>query len=164
MRTVTLAILGAPFAAWALHGCLALLGLGELPAIAAAVVWGAAWLTVAHLGPNTRLLRRRRGDTSRGAPGGRGVWTGAVLTSLFLPLPVYGLGVALEWLDVAPASLTLPLLLMLALPAPGAMWGMLLWPGTSDREGEIIKPLGWRRYTPHAPSGVIPPRQGSAPE
>lgn len=164
MRTVTIAILGAPFAAWGLHGCLLLFGLPELPAIVAAILWGIAWLVVAHLGPNAGLLRRRRGGASRGAPGGRGVWTGAVLGSLFLPLLVYALAVTLEWLDVASASLTLPLLLMLALPMPGAMWWMLLWPGTTDREGEIIKPLGWRRYTPHAPSGAIPPRRGAPPK
>jgi hypothetical protein len=162
MRTVTIAILGAPFAAWALHGCLLFLGVTEASAVAAAVVWGVLWLSVAHLGRSSKLFRRRRSAEARGAPGGRGVWTGAVLSSFFLPVPIYGLAIGFEWLNVASASLTVPAFTLLALPLPSALWWMLLWPRVADRDGEIIHPLGWRRYTPHAPSGVIPPRKRSA--
>ena len=161
MRTVPIAILGAPFAAWAFHGCLLVLGAGEGLAIAAAAAWGVLWLAIVHLGPSAKPFRRRQTSKSRGTPGGRGVWTGAVLGSFFLPMPVYVLSLLCQWLDVASASLTLPLFTMLALPLPGALWWMLLRPATDDSDGEIIHPLGWRRYTPHAPSGVIPPRRGA---
>lgn len=160
MRTVPLAILGAPFAAWALYGCLAILGVAAPAAVVLAALWGVLWLAIVHLGPAWKLLRRRRGAGMRGAPGGRGAWSGAVLCSLFLPIPVYVASVGLEWLEFAPAALTLPLLAMLAIPLPAALWWMLLWPSSTDREGEIIHPLGWRRFTPHAPSGVIPPPKG----
>lgn len=156
MRTITIAILGAPFAAWALHGCLILLGAPEGAALIAGAAWGTFWLVAAHLGPNARFLRRRRGDGSRGIPGGRGVWTGAVLGSLLLPIPVVAIAVLLEWLDLAAPPLTLPLLAILALPVPGAMWWMLLFPGPAHREGDIVRPPGWRRFTPHVPSRVIP--------
>ena len=161
MRTVPIAILGAPFAAWALHGCLLILGVAEGPAVAVAIAWGVVWLAIVHMGPSAKLFRRRRTSTSRGTPGGRGVWTGAVLGSFFLPMPVYVLSLACEWLSFASASLALPLFAMLALPLPGALWWMLLRPATDDGDGEIIHPLGWRRYTPHAPHGVIPPRRGA---
>ena len=161
MRTIPLAILGAPFAAWALYGCLAILGAEAPVAVVLAALWGLLWLAIAHLGPTARLFRRRRGAGSRGTPGGRGAWSGAVLCSLFLPIPVYAASVTLEWLRVAPAGFALPLLAMLALPLPAALWWMVLWPSSTDREGEIIHPLGWRRFTPHAPSVVIPPRKGS---
>jgi hypothetical protein len=161
MRTVPLAILGAPFAAWALHGCLLVLGLPAAPAAVIAMAWAVLWLAIVHLGPSAKLFRRRLGAGDRGIPGGRGIWTGAVLGSFFLPIPVYGFSVAFEWLDIASAALTLPLFAMLSLPLPAAFWWMLLRPST-DREGEIIHPLGWRRFTPHAPSGVIPPRKGES--
>lgn len=162
MRTIPLAILGAPFAAGALYGCLAILGVTTPVAVLLATAWGVLWLTIAHLGPNARLLRRRRVAGSRGIPGGRGAWSGAVLCSFFLPVPVCVASLALEWLQFASAAFALPLLAMLALPLPAALWWMVLRPGSTDREGEIIHPLGWRRFTPHAPSGVIPPNRGPA--
>jgi hypothetical protein len=158
MRTITLAILGAPFAAWAMYGCIAILGLPAPAGVVLAALWGALWLAVAHLGPTSKLFRRRRGTR-----GGRGAWSGAVLCSFFLPVPLYALSILVEWIDVAPASLTLPLLAMLAVPLPASLWWMLLWPSSTDVEGEIIHPLGWRRYTPHAPSGVIPGEGSSKP-
>ena len=160
MRTFPLAILGAPFASWALYGCLAGLGAPSTVAVVLAALWGAFWLAVVHLGPTSKLFRKRLGSGARGTPGGRGTWSGAVLCSLFVPIPIYALATLLEWADVAAAPLTLPLLAMLAVPFPGALWWMLLWPSSTDREGEIIHPLGWRRYTPHAPSAVVPPRKG----
>jgi hypothetical protein len=161
MRTIPLAILGAPFASWALTGCLAALGVPSVAAVGLAALWGALWLVVVHLGPASKLFRRRLGSGARGTPGGRGGWSGAVLCSLYLPIPVYALAVLLEWADVASASLTLPVLAILAAPLPAALWWMLLWPSSTDREGEIIHPLGWRRYTPHVPNAVIPPRKTS---
>ena len=158
MRTIPLAILGAPFAAWALYGCLAILGATTPAAVMLAALWAALWLAIAHLGPSPRLFRRRRGAGTRG---GRGAWSGAVLCSFFLPIPIYAASLFLEWLRVAAASFALPLLAMLALPLPVALWWMLLWPSSTDREGEIIHPLGWRRFTPHAPHGVIPPNKRS---
>lgn len=158
MRTVPLAILGAPFAAWALYGCLAILGVPATAAVALAVLWGTLWLAIVHLGPNAKFFRRRR--ASRGVPGGRGAWAGAVLGSFFLPIPVFALSFALEWLDVASAALTLPLVAMLVVPLPAALWWMLLWPATDDPDGEIIHPLGWRRFTPHVPTRLVPPRKG----
>jgi hypothetical protein len=163
MRTIPLAILGAPFAAWALYGCLVIVGVPAAIAVAVAIAWALVWLSVVHLGPSAKLFRRRRGPETRGARGGRGAWSGAVLCTFFLPIPVCALSIGLQWLDVASASLTLPLLAMLAVPLPSALWWMLLFPGSTDREGEIIHPLGWRRFTPHAPSGVIPPRKGPLP-
>ena len=154
MRTITLAIVGAPFAAWALHGCLVILGLGGMLAFGASAAWGVAWLAIAHVGPNAKIFRRRASG-SRGIPGGRGVWTGAVLGSSFLPLPVYAVSVGLEWLRIADASLTLPLIGMLALPVPGALWGMLLWPSPADQDGEMVRPPGWRKFTPHVSSRAI---------
>ena len=153
MRTIPLAILGAPFAAWAMYGCLAVLGIPGPFAAMLAALWSVAWLAVAHLGPTSKLFRRRR----TGTRGGRGTWSGAVLCSYFLPIPVYALAVLLEWIQLASAALTLPVLAILALPLPAALWWMLLSPSSTDVEGEIIHPLGWRRYTPHASSGVIPP-------
>jgi hypothetical protein len=85
-----------------------------------------------------------------------------VLCSFFLPIPIYAASVSLEWLRVAPASFALPLLAMLALPLPAALWWIVLWTSSTDREGEIIHPLGWRRFTPHASSGVISPRKDQA--
>jgi hypothetical protein len=84
-----------------------------------------------------------------------------VLCSLFLPIPVNAASASLEWLRVASATFALPLLAMLALPLPAALWWTVLWPSATDREGEIIHQLGWRRFTPHAPSGIIPPSKRS---
>ena len=153
MPTIPIAILGAPFAAWAMYGCLAILGVTAPVSATLAALWSVAWLAIAHRAPASKLFRRRRA----GARGGRGAWSGALLCSFFLPVPVYALAVLLEWLQLASATVTLPVLTMLALPLPAALWWMLLWPSSTDVEGEIIHPLGWRRYTPHAPSGVIPP-------
>jgi len=161
MRTVTVAILGSPFACWALYGCLAILGVSAGPAIIAAVAWGILWLAIVHFGRNSRLLRRNRPLRGRGTPGGRGMWTGAVLGSYFLPLPVWLLALLMDQLQVASASTILPVFALLALPAPTALWCMLLWPSSEAEEEEIMRPLGWRRYTPHAPAGVIPPRRGA---
>ncbi|MFL5616911.1 MAG: hypothetical protein ACJ79A_00795 [Gemmatimonadaceae bacterium] len=158
MRTIPLAIIGAPFAAWAVYACLGVLGVTGPAAVILAALWAVLWLAVVHLGPSSRLFRRRHSG-ARGTPGGRGAWSGAVLCSCFLPIPVYALSVLLEWIDVASAALTLPLIAMLAVPLPAALWWMLLRPGSTDVDGEIIHPLGWRRFTPHAPSGVIPPRK-----
>jgi hypothetical protein len=159
MRTATIAILGAPFAGWALYGCLAILGFAGTPSVVVAILWGVIWLAIAHLGRNSRLFRRRRPVNGRGTPGGRGVWTGAVLGSFFLPIPVCLLTLLIDQFHIAPASVVLPLFAMLALPVPTALWWMMLWPA-HDRDEEVMRPLGWRRYTPHAPSGVIPPRGG----
>jgi len=161
MRTATLAVLGTPFACWALYACLATMGVTSTPGIVAAVLWGALWLAVAHFGRNSRLLRRRRPLRGHGTPGGRGVWAGAVLGSYFLPIPVAALTLLVDQLHIASGSVILPLFAMLAVPAPTALWWMLLWP-THDHDEEIMKPLGWRRYTPHAPLGAIPPR-GAGP-
>jgi hypothetical protein len=163
MRTLPLAIIGAPFAAWALHGCLGALGAPELVAIVAAILWGMLWLVVAHLGPNARFLRARRGSGRRAIPGGRGVWTGAVLGALFLPLAVYVLALALEWLAVAAAPLTIPLIALLAASVPGALWWMLLFPGVAAQDADVVRPLGWRRFTPHVAAGTIPPRRDARP-
>lgn len=159
MRTATIAILGAPFASWALYGCLVLLGMAGTPAVVLAIVWGALWLAIVHLGRDSRLLRRRRPANSRGMPGGRGVWTGAVLGTFFLPIPICMLSILFEQLNIASATMTLPLFAMLALPIPSALWWMILWP-TAEQEDEAMRPIGWRRYTPHASSAVIPPRGG----
>jgi hypothetical protein len=78
-------------------------------------------------------------------------------------VPVYASSALLEWIQLASAGVTLPVIAMLALPLPAALWWMLLWPSSTDVEGEIIHPLGWRRFTPHAPSGVIPPSRSSEP-
>jgi len=165
MRTVPLAILGAPFAAWALYGCLVVLGVPATAAVVLAILWGVLWLAVVHLGPNVKPFRRRRtASPARGAPGGRGAWAGAVLGSFFLPIPIFAISVVLEWLEVASAALTLPLVAMLAVPLPAALWWMLLWPASDDADGEIIHPLGWRRFTPHVPTRLVPPRKGPRPK
>jgi hypothetical protein len=159
MRTIPLAILGAPFAAWALYGCLVVVGTPAAAAVVLAVLWAVVWLTIVHLGPSAKLFRRRRGTETRGTRGGRGAWSGAVLCSFFLPVPVYLSSFALEWLQIASAALTMPLIAMLAIPLPAALWWMLLWPSSPDVDGEIIHPLGWRRYTPHVPTRLVPPRK-----
>ena len=160
MRTATLAILGSPFACWALYGCLEIIGIAVTPALVAAIAWGVLWLAIAHLGRNARIFRRARGAHSRGVPGGRGVWTGAVLGTFFLPIPVCLLSLLVDRLHIASASLILPLFAMLAIPAPSALWWMALWPATDEQPDEALRPLGWRRYTPHASSAAIPPRGG----
>lgn len=162
MRTATIAILGSPFACWAMYGCLTLLGIGAMPAAVAAIVWGVLWLAIVHLGRNASLLRRRRSMRGRGVPGGRGVWTGAVLSSLFLPLPLYLLTALADRTQLAPVAVALPVLALLALPAPTALWWMTLWP-VAQRDEEVLRPIGWRRYTPHASSASIPPRGGTRP-
>ncbi|MEO6525349.1 MAG: hypothetical protein ABIP93_01860 [Gemmatimonadaceae bacterium] len=158
MRTETIAILGTPFACWALYGCLAIMGVAGAPAIAAAIAWGVLWLVIAHFGRNT-LLRRRQSTRCRTAPGGRGLWTGAVLGSYLLPIPVCLLTLLVVQLGVTSASMVLPLFVMLGMPVPSALWWMVLWPSQGN-DAEVVRPLGWRRYTPHAPSGIIPPRSG----
>jgi hypothetical protein len=160
MRTATLAILGAPFACWALYGCLAVLGVDGTPALVVSIVWGVAWLAVAHLGRRSWLARRRRTEHGRGMPGGRGVWTGAVLSTFFMPIPIVLLSVLVEWLHIASASMILPLFTMLAMPVPSALWWIALWPTTEEAQ-ETLRPIGWRQRTPHASSVVIPPRGGS---
>jgi hypothetical protein len=162
MRTATIAILGSPFACWALHGCLEIMGVADGRAILVSIAWGILWLAVAHIGGRVRLARLMRVDQPirrRGARGGRGMWAGAVLSSCFLPLPVWLLTLLFDRLHIAPASMMLPVFALLALPVPTALWCMLLRP-SSDGNEEIMRPLGWRRYTPHAPAGVIPPRGG----
>lgn len=158
MPTATIAILGSPFACWAMYGCLEMLGLTGLPAVVAAIAWGVVWLAVAHLGRDSVLVRRRRSMRGRGVPGGRGVWSGAVLGSLFLPLPAYVITLLLEQLELVPVAVALPVLAILSLPAPTALWWMTLWPAAM--EDEMLRPIGWRRLTPHAPSSAIPPRNG----
>ncbi len=146
MRTALIAILGTPAACWAALGCATLLGVHGPDAVAVAVGWGALWLSVVHLGYAPAFLaRRRRAMRGRGARSTRGVWSAAVLGSLLLPLPVYLLADVFQRLHLAPATLTLPMLLMLAIPAPAALWWMTLWPAT-EREEEILKPIGWRNY------------------
>jgi hypothetical protein len=159
MRTATLAILGSPFACWALYGCLAILGVGVVPALAASIGWGVLWLAVAHLGRNSWLVRRRPSGQGRGTPGGRGMWTGAVLGTFFLPIPLVLLSLLAESLHIASSSMILPLFAMLAIPAPSALWWMLLRP-TPEVPQEALRPLGWRKYTPHVSAGIIPPRGG----
>jgi hypothetical protein len=159
MRTATLAILGSPFACWALYGCLAILGADGMPAIAASIAWGAIWVAVAHLGRNSWLVRRRQSVHGRGTPGGRGAWTGAVIGTFFLPIPIVVLSLLVEWLHIASAAMILPLFAMLAVPAPSALWWMVLRP-TTEVPQESLRPLGWRKYTPHVSAGVIPPRGG----
>lgn len=159
MRTATIAILGSPFACLALYGCLAILGINGVPALAASVGWGVLWVAIAHLGRSRWLVRRRQSVHARGLPGGRGAWTGAVIGTFFLPIPIVVLSLVVEWLRVAPASLILPLFAMLAIPAPSALWWMVLRP-TPEVPQEALRPLGWRKYTPHVSAGVIPPRGG----
>jgi hypothetical protein len=160
MRTATLAILGSPFACWALYGCLVILGVGGTQAIAMSIGWGVLWLAIAHLGRRSWLVRRRRrSDQGRGAPGGRGVWTGAVLGTFFLPIPLVLLSLLVSWLHIASSSMILPLFAMVAIPAPSALWWMVLRP-TPEVPQEALRPLGWRKYTPHVAAGIIPPRGG----
>ncbi|MEO8560827.1 MAG: hypothetical protein ABI601_02055 [bacterium] len=160
MRTATLAILGAPFACWALYACLEIMGIGGTLALAVSIVWGTVWLAIAHVGRSHWLTRRRRTDLGQGMPGGRGVWTGAVLGTFFLPIPIALLSVLVEWLHIASASMMLPLFTMLAVPVPSALWWIALWPNMEQPQ-ETLRPIGWRQRTPHAPSGVIPPRGGA---
>ncbi|MDB4883555.1 MAG: hypothetical protein JWL95_2321 [Gemmatimonadetes bacterium] len=162
MRTATIAILGSPFACWAMYGCLAILGISATPAAVAAVAWGVFWLAVAHFGRYARRLRRGRTKRGRGAPASRGLWMGALLGSFFLPIPIVLLTLLVDRFHVASAAVILPLFAMLAMPAPTALWWMALWPSTTDDE-VIMHPIGWRRYTPHAPSVLIPPRGGPKP-
>lgn len=159
MRTASLSIIGSPFACWALYGCLSIMGFDGTPAIAASIAWGALWVLVAHFGRNSWLIRRRRPVDGRGTPGGRGAWTGAVLGSFFLPIPIVVLSLLVEWLHIASAPMILPLFAMLAIPAPSALWWMVLRP-TPEVPQEALRPLGWRKYTPHVSAGVIPPRGG----
>jgi hypothetical protein len=160
MPTATIAILGAPFASWALYACLEIMGIADAPALAIAIVWGIVWLAVAHFGRSSWVAHRRRTEHGRRMPGGRAVWTGAVLGTFFLPVPIVLLSVLVSWLHIASASMILPLLTLLAVPVPSALWWIALWPDMEDPE-EALSPIGWRQRTPHAPSVVIPPRRPS---
>ena len=155
MRSKTAIILGAPLACWGLFGCLVLLGQNADVAGAISVIWGALWLALVHFRrtPHWTASDRRQGTRRSG----RTVWNGAVLASLFLPLPVYFLALCFEYIGLAQVTLTIPMFAVLGLPAPAALWWMALWPVT-DRDEVTLVPMGWRHYTPAAPAGVIPPR------
>jgi hypothetical protein len=154
-------MLGTPAACWAVFGCASLLDAGDAVGLSAAVAWGIVWLAVAYVVPTPRfVLRRVHAMRGRGARSLRGVWQAAVLSSLCLPLPVYLLAWLFARLHVAPSSLTLPMLAMLAVPAPAALWWMTLWPAT-EREEEMLRPVTRRSYRPMV-SSTITPRHGSA--
>ena len=155
MRSKTAIILGTPIACWGLFGCLMLLGQNADVAGVAAGMWGALWLALVHFRKPPHWTARDRGRTNR--RGGRTVWNGAVLASLFLPLPVYFLALFFERIGIAQVALTIPLFAVLGLPAPATLWWMALVP-SAERDEVMLVPLGWRPFTPHAPSSAIPPR------
>lgn len=157
MRTSTIAIVIAPLACWAVLGCAALAGMNNGMAIAAAVLWGATWLTVAHAGRGLYSSSRHRSQRRGRNRTTHAIWRGAVMSSLLLPIPVYLLTILFDRLQIAPTSVTLPMFAMLALPAPASLWWTVLCPA-SDLDDETLTPIGWHRYTPHAPMSVIPPR------
>ena len=157
MRTSTLAIIAAPLACWAVLGGAAQMGMDERVAVAAAVLWGALWLTIAHAGRGL-YSASRRSSRGRGGDGTtRSIWRATVLSSMLAPIPVYLLSVLFDRLAIAPASVTLPMFAMLALPVPASLWWTVLCPA-ADLDEESIAPIGWHRYTPCAPLAVIPPR------
>ena len=158
MHSKSAVILGAPLACWGLFGCLTLLGQSADAAGLGALVWGVVWLAVAHIGRKPRALSRDRKYARR--RGARSVWNGAVLTSVFLPLPVYLAALLLEYMGLAQVSVTVPLFAVLCVPAPLALWWMAIWPAVAPVE-ETLAPLGWREYRPQVPAGIIPPRNSS---
>lgn len=155
MRSKTSIILGAPLACWGLFGCLTLLGQNPDVSGIIAVMWGVLWLALVHFRRSPHWTARDRTAAPRRS--GRTVWNAAVLTSLFLPLPVYFLALLFQYIGLAQVTLTIPLFAVLALPAPASLWWMALRPVT-DRDEVVLVPVGWRHYTPEAPAGVIPPR------
>ncbi|MEP6617816.1 MAG: hypothetical protein ABJE47_00820 [bacterium] len=138
-----------------MFGCLVLLGQNADASGIISVIWGVLWLALVHFRRPPHWTARDRRPSNRRS--GRTVWNGAVLASLFLPLPVYLLALFFESIGLAQVTLTIPLFAVLALPAPAALWWMALWPVTA-RDEIVLVPSGWRHFTPQAPVGVIPPR------
>lgn len=156
MRTSTLAILLSPLACWAVLGCAAMVGVDGNVAAAVAVLWGATWLTIVHAGRGLYATTGRRRSAGR-ARTTRTIWRGAVLSSLLLPIPVYLLTILFDRLQIAPTAVTFPMFAMLALPAPASLWWMVLCPA-AEPDDDTITPIGWHRYSPHAPMAAIPAR------
>jgi hypothetical protein len=163
MRSNAAIILGVPVASWAVFGCLSLLGVPFDRAGAIAVGWGIAWLALSHFGRPPRWSTRDGRSARRRSS--RSIWNGAIAASLFLPIPVYGIALLLESLQLAPVTLTLPLFAVLGLPAPTALWWMTLWPAAVQDEHTVV-PVGWhpadlspiRVASPQGNAGLIPER------
>jgi hypothetical protein len=78
-----------------------------------------------------------------------------------MPVPIVLLALLADYSHVVSASLALPILTILAMPVPTALWWMVLWPAV-DPEADVVR-IGWRKYTPHVSSAVIPPRRSRDP-
>ena len=152
------AILGAPIACWALYGCLMMAEVNADIAGALAVIWGVPWLALAHFGHAPRwVTRTRRSGRRYGSRTGRAHWNGAVLASLFIPVPIYFVTVIFEWTNLMPISAALPMVAILASAAPAAFWWIALTPPPPHEEG-VVLPIARVRNVPDARRSVIPPR------
>jgi hypothetical protein len=145
LRPLYISIIGAPVAAWALYGCLVLGAVQPDVAGIAAIAWGSCWIVIARLGSG-------RGGVSASMRGG------AILTSLFLPLPVYVLTLSAEWLGFLPVSVGLPMFAMLCSAAPLLFWSMALRPRRRRRNSQPMMVMQFNHFEPRASAGSIPPR------
>ena len=146
IRPRTIAIVGAPLAAWALFGCLTLSGMAPDYAGAIAFAWAFFWILIARIASG-------RG----GVPGS--MRRGAIVASLFCPLPVYLLSLAADGLAVLPSQVGLPMFATLFGTAPLLLWLLSLRPRRKGRNSGPLMVMQWHEYDPHAPAGSIPPRK-----
>jgi hypothetical protein len=132
-------------AAWAFFGCLALADVSSANATALAVVWAALWIALGWVGT------QRSGVTAS-------MRAGAILTSMFLPIPVYLLTVASAWLTLIPSSAGLPMFALLCSSAPMFFWSLTLKNRRRRRHSGPMLVMSWHHYQSKAPESAIPPR------
>src|SRR4051812_9214148 len=102
-------IVGAPFAGWALFGCLCLMGADVGLAGTLGMTWAIVWIGVSWLGT------RRAGVSGA-------MQSGAILTSLFLPIGIYFMSLGTSWLLGIPEDATVPMFAVLLSSAPLYFW------------------------------------------
>lgn len=86
---------------------------------------------------------------------------GAIITSLFLPVPTYLLTIAAQWLAFLPASVGLPMFGILCSSAPLFFWSLTLKSQRRRRNSGPMLVMDWHHYDSNAPAGSIPPRTSS---
>ena len=162
MRTNALMIIVAPVAGWAVFAGLSLIGASPVIGGIAGLAWGLAWLGAAlAVEPHGRFAQwgdrsRDYGETSR-----RRYMASAIVATTVLPIPAFLLAFLFQGLDLIPALVALPLLLVVGSPVPAVLWWMALRRRATVVSGPIMA-MGWKRYEP-APAAVrLPPRNSTA--
>lgn len=148
MQPVSIAIIGAPVGAWALYGCLSLAGVSNEAAVTAGTAWAVFWMAMARFG------------THRGGVAGS-MLGGAIVTSLFAPLPIYLLTIASAWLSFVPVGVGLPMFTTLCSAAPLLFWIMALKPRRRRQPTAPLMVMQFTQYNPRQPAASLPPRNST---